>query len=118
MSESADRTLPQQVIAQQCQALRLPTVAGQCGRLAEQAEREHQSYLRYLEALLGSELEERERSAVARRLKEAHLPRVKTLEQFDFRQAPSVSPARLAELAEGGYIARCSTKIRSAADAD
>jgi DNA replication protein DnaC len=69
----------------------LPTVAGQCTRLAAQAERERQPYLGYLEALLAAELEDRERRAIERRLKEAHLPRVKTLDEFDFTQAPSVS---------------------------
>ncbi len=98
--------LRERAIQQQCQALHLPTIAGQCARLAEQAERERQPYLGYLEALLAAELEERERRAVERRLKEAHLPRVKTLEEFDFSQAPAVSPTRLAELATGGYIER------------
>jgi DNA replication protein DnaC len=98
--------LHQHVIAQQCQTLHLPTVAGHCARLAAQAERARQPYLGYLEALLAAELEDRERRAVERRLKEARLPRVKTLDDFDFSQAPSVSPTRLAELAEGGYIAR------------
>src|SRR6185295_1019420 len=46
--------------------------SGQCTRLAEQAEREHQSYLAYLDVLLQAELEERERNTVARRLKAAH----------------------------------------------
>jgi DNA replication protein DnaC len=99
-------TLQERAIAQQCQALHLPTVAGQCGPLAAQAERERQPYLGYLEALLAAELEDRERRAIERRLKEAHLPRVKTLEEFDFSQAPMVSPAQLAALAEGGSIAR------------
>ena len=98
--------LQHHVIAQQCQTLHLPTVAGQCARLETQAERERQPYLSYLEALLAAELEDRERRAIERRLKEAHLPRVKTLDEFDFSQAPLVSPTRLAELAEGGYIAR------------
>jgi DNA replication protein DnaC len=93
-------------VREQCQALHLPTMGSQCARLAEQAERERQPYLGYLEALLAAELEERERNAIARRLKEAHLPRVKTLEEFDFAQAPFVSPTRLAALAEGGYITR------------
>jgi DNA replication protein DnaC len=31
---------------------------------------------------------------------------VKTLEEFDFAQAPALSPTRLAELAQGGYIER------------
>src|SRR5207302_476323 len=99
-------SLRQSVIKQQCLVLRLPTLASQCGPLAEQAERERQPYLGYLEALLAAELEERERRAIDRRIKDAHLPRVKTLDEFDFRQAPMVSPTRMSELAEGGYIER------------
>ena len=98
--------LREQAIVQQCQTLHLPTIASQCGRLATQAERERQPYLGYLEALLAAELEGRERRAIERRIKEAHLPRVKTLDEFDFSQAPAVSPTRLAALAEGGYIER------------
>src|SRR2546425_2189220 len=102
----AELSLRQSVIKQQCVLLRLPTLASQCGPLAEQAERERQPYLGYLEALLAAELEERERRAIDRRIKDAHLPRVKTLDEFDFRQAPLVSPTRLSELAEGGDIER------------
>jgi hypothetical protein len=82
--------------------------------LAEQAERERQPYLGYLEALLAAELEERERRAIDHRIKDAHLPRVKTLDEFDFRQAPMVSPTRMSELAEGGYIERASRSCSSA----
>ena len=46
-----------------------------------------------------------ERKAALRRVKEARLPRLKTLQAFDFGQA-AVSAARLADLASGGYIAR------------
>jgi DNA replication protein DnaC len=94
------------VIRQQCLLLRLPTLASQSAPLAEQAERERQPYLGYLEALLAAELEERERRSTDHRIKDAHLPRVKTLDEFDFRQAPMVSPTRMSELAEGGYIER------------
>jgi len=52
--------LRQQSVQQQCKQLRLPTVASQCEPLAQAAERERQPYLGYLEALLASELEERE----------------------------------------------------------
>jgi DNA replication protein DnaC len=82
------------------------TVAGQCLRLADEAEREHHGYLGYLEALLQAEIEEREQNAVVRRIKDAHLPKVKTLEEFDFGQAPAISATRIAELAGGGYIDR------------
>jgi DNA replication protein DnaC len=98
--------LTAQAVQRQCKQLALPSVAGQCGRLAEIAEREHQPYLGYLEALLATELEERELRTIARRLKEAQFPAVKTLEQFDFTQTPSVSPSSLARLAEGAYLTR------------
>ena len=41
----ATESLQQSTVAQYCKLLRLPTVAGQCSQLAEQAEREHHTYL-------------------------------------------------------------------------
>lgn len=93
-------------IRQHCKLLRLPGIAGQCAPLAEQARREHQTYLGYLEALLTAEVEERERHTIDRRLREARLPRVKTLDEFDFAAAPTISATYLAELATGGYLDR------------
>ena len=93
-------------IQQQCKLLRLPAVGSQCAGLAELAVKEKQSHLDYLEALLAAELEERERNTVARRLRDAHLPRMKTLEEFDFAQSPKISAAEIRQLAEGGYIER------------
>jgi DNA replication protein DnaC len=99
-------TLAETVIKEHGKQLHLPTIGGQCARLAGQAEREHHSYRGYLDALLQAEVEERERNTVARRLKDAHLPRVKTLDEFDFSQAPAISPAQIQALTEGGYIER------------
>ena len=65
-------------VQQQCKVLRLPAIAAQCGQLAEQAVRERRSHLGFLEALLQAELEEREDRLVERRVREAHLPRMKT----------------------------------------
>ncbi len=93
-------------IRQQCKQLQLPTVSAQAGRLAEEAGQAHHSHLAYLEALLGAELEERERRAIDRRIKEAHFPRVKTLEEFDFAGAPAIPAATLRRLAEGEYLRR------------
>jgi len=53
--------------------------------------REKQTHIGYLEALLNAETEERERNTIDRRIKEAHLPRLKTLEEFDYMQAPLVT---------------------------
>jgi DNA replication protein DnaC len=104
MSETA--TLQASAIQQQCKLLRLPTIGSQFARLAEQAERERRGYLSYLEALLAAEVDEREQRTVERRLKEAHLPKVKTLDEFDFGQTPQISASKIRELAEGGYIER------------
>ena len=98
--------LQQATILQHCKVLHLPTVGGQCGALAAQAVRERQTHLAYLDALLAAEVDERERHAIARRLKDAHLPRVKTLDEFDFGQASQISATQLHDLANGGYIAR------------
>jgi len=81
-------------------------IASQFGTLAEQAIREKQSHIGYLEALLLAEIEERERNTIERRIREAHLPRVKTLEEFDYMQSPNVTAAKMRDLAEGGYIDR------------
>ncbi len=99
------------VIEQQCRQLHLPAVSQQCALLAEQAVKERQTHLGYLEALLQTELEERERKAVERRIKEAHLPRFKTLDEFDFSQAVKVNAAQIHELAQGGYIERAEPVI-------
>ena len=93
-------------IKQSCKQLHLPTMAGQCLRMAEQAVKEKQSHLTYLDALLEAEVEERERNVVRRRIKEAHFPKVKTLEEFDFETASHIPSARLRKLAEGEYVGR------------
>ena len=98
-------------IRQQCRVLRMPTIAAQCAQLAEQAVRERRTHLGYLEALLQAELEERERRLVERRIREAHLPRIKTLEEFNFGQCPKLSAQQIHELAEGGYIRRAEPVI-------
>ena len=101
-----ETTLRSEAIRQYCRQLRVPTVATQFGRLAEEAVRQQHGPVRYLEALLGAEIEERERNAILRRVFEAKLPRMKTLEEFDFAQSPQVSAGRIHQLAEGAWITR------------
>jgi len=98
-------------IRQYCKTLRMPTIAAQFEAMAEQATREKQSHKRYLEALFAVEVEEREGHAVARRLTQSHLPRMKTLEEFNFDQTPHLPAARIRELADGGYIQRAEPVI-------
>jgi DNA replication protein DnaC len=98
-------------IRQQCKALHLPSVAAQCARLAEQAARERRTHLGYLEALLQAELEDREQRLVGRRLRDAHLPRMKTLEEFNFSKCPSISAQQIHELARGDYLVKAEPVI-------
>jgi DNA replication protein DnaC len=63
--------LEKAAVEQQCRVLRLPAMAEQCAPMADIAIKQRQTYLRYLEALLAVELEERERNTVARRLKDS-----------------------------------------------
>jgi DNA replication protein DnaC len=101
-----NQALTAATIDQHCRLLRLPTIAAQCERLAKDAAQQQQSYLSYLAELLNVEVDERERHTIERRIKEARLPRLKTLEDFDFSAAQQVSAPQLRALAEGDYIKR------------
>jgi DNA replication protein DnaC len=104
---SADTSkLQAAAIRELCKPLRLPNVATQSTRLAEQAAKEKQSPLSFLEALLSAEVEEREQNAVARRIKEAQFPKVKTLDGFNFQEAQHLPVTLIRHLAEGGYIGK------------
>src|SRR3954462_3250724 len=94
--------LQDQAIRQHCKTLRMPTIGTQFARLADAAVREGQSHVGYLEALLAAEMEER---AIARLRHEAKLPRMKTLEAFEFDRS-AVSAAHLRTLADGDYVSR------------
>ena len=93
-------------VRQYCKLVRVPAIVANFVSLADQAVKEHQTHIRYLEALLQVENEERDRHAIANRTRDAQLPRMKTLEEFDFAQAPQIPAAKIRELAEGGYIER------------
>jgi DNA replication protein DnaC len=104
--KSPTEALEHASVRQYCKAVRMPTIAANFLALAEQAVKENQSHIRYLEALLAMESEERDRHAIANRIRDAQLPRMKTLEEFDFAQVPKIPAPRIRELAEGGYIDR------------
>ncbi len=94
-------------VNEHCKTLRLPTLAGSFERLEKEAIHGSHTHLQYLEALLAAEIHEREGGAIARRLREARLPRVKTLAEFDFTYAPTISPTEVMSLAIGGYLEQC-----------
>ena len=82
-------TLQQASVRHHCKAVRMPAIGANFVALAEQAVREKRSHIGYLEALLAMEVEERDQHAIDNRLRGAYLPRIKTLEEFDFGKAPA-----------------------------
>src|ERR1700683_1211616 len=103
---AAVQPMQEATIRKSAKQLHLPTLGGQFARLAEQAVKEQQSHLSYLEALMEGEVEERGRKAMVRRIQEARFPAVKTLEEFDFQCAAHIPATQLRNLSEGGYLAR------------
>jgi DNA replication protein DnaC len=86
--------------------LRLPVVARDFARLAEEAAGSNQTYQDYLLALLESEVNQREENAQHLRLSKARFPVMKTLDGFDFSAIPNLNQAKILELSRGGYIER------------
>ena len=93
--------LNQATILQYTRQLHLPTVGGQFQQLAEDAVKQKQGHVAYLEALLGAEIEEREKNTITRRIQEAKFPKVKTLEEFRFEDVPHIPAAQIRQLATG-----------------
>jgi DNA replication protein DnaC len=105
-SATVNLELQHAAVKQHCKVLRLPIVSAQFSTMAEQAVRARQTHVGYLEVLLSAELEEREKNTVERRIRDARLPKTKTLEDFDFAHTPKISAAQMRDLADGGYIER------------
>ena len=80
--------------------LRLPTIRRLWSALAEQSNREGWPAERFLGALLGHEMAERETRRLARARADSQLPPGKSLAQFDFAAVSMVSKAHVMALAE------------------
>lgn len=87
-------------------ALRLPTVLAECKKVAARCDKENVDHLGFLLKVCELELLEREKRSSARRLKAAHFPNLKSLEDFDFKAQPSLNKVLIAELLRGEYLER------------
>jgi DNA replication protein DnaC len=94
----------QAAIHQACRMLRLPTIRGQFGELAEAAAREQMSYLGFLAELLLAECDDRARRRSERRIKAAAFSRDKSLRAFDFAANPNIDPAVIHTLATCEWV--------------
>ena len=84
--------------------LHLPTVRTEAVRLAEIADRERQTHLRYLAEVLAAEVDDRTERRRTRRINDAKFPRLKRLADFNIDAVPTIAPATLGQLAAGHYM--------------
>ena len=103
---AASAAPPSVLLAHHLKELRLPTCLREYERLAQQCAQEGVDHVRYLLRLVESELLDRERRLIERRIKAARFPVTKSLDAFDFLAIPSVNKPLVLDLARGGYIDR------------
>lgn len=92
------------VIGQQTKQLKLPGIGRAYAGVGRQARDEGWPYEEYLRELLDTELRSRHDRAAERRLREAHFPDVKTLDQIDWNILAGVSRPKMLELASCEFI--------------
>jgi DNA replication protein DnaC len=85
---------------------RLPTFLREYDKVARQCAAESVDYPRYLLRLTEQELLDRERRATERRIHQARLPVVKSLDTFEFLAIPAVNKALVLELARCEFLLR------------
>ena len=86
--------------------LKLPTFLGEYGKIAAQCASEGVDYPDYLLRLSELELIDRHHRLVARRIKAARFPAIKSLDAFEFPAIPSVNRQLVTQLARCEYIER------------
>src|SRR6516225_796780 len=75
--------------------LNLPTVRTEAVRLAEIADRERHTHLRYLAEVLAAEVDDRSERRRTRRINNAKFPRLKRLADFNIGAVATIAPAIL-----------------------
>lgn len=94
------------LIRAEAKRLRLPVVAGQAAKFAEEAALAGHGPLEFLAALLSAEVAQRDRNVERARVAQARFPELKELTEFNFALVPSLNPVTVAELAQGTFIDR------------
>lgn len=91
--------------------LKMPTVGAFWEELAEQTRDQNWSHEEYLAALLQRQVADRESKGTMMRIRTAHFPQVKTLEDFNLDHLTSLRRDVLAHLATGTFVAKAENVI-------
>lgn len=88
------------VLPLQLKDLKLSIFNSKWEAVAESAKQEGWTYSQYLSHLCDLEIQKRQTSRLARRIKESGLPKDKTLSSFNFTVNETINPAQITALAE------------------
>ncbi|UJP40362.1 IS21-like element helper ATPase IstB [Cellulomonas palmilytica] len=91
--------------------LKTPTIGRTWDTLADQAREANWSHEEYLAAVLERQVADRESAGTMMRIRTAHLPQVKTLEDFNLEHLPSLRKDVLAHLATATFVPKCENVI-------
>lgn len=90
-------------LAADLKTLCLPAIAASWERLAVEAERNRASHAEYLSDLAHLEVTQRRERRIARRIKDARFPVLKTLDAFDFKAQPTLDRDTVLDLSRGNF---------------
>ena len=99
------------MLAYLTRVLKTPTIGRCWAELAAQARDDNWSHEEYLAAVLRRQVAERESAGTTMRIRTAHFPQVKTLEDFNLDHLPSLRRDVLAHLATGTFVAKAENVI-------
>jgi DNA replication protein DnaC len=99
------------MIAYLTRVLKTPTIGTYWEELAEQAREANWSHEEYLAALLQRQVADRESKGTTMRIRTAHFPAIKTLEDFNLDHLPSLRRDLLAHLATGTFVSKADNVI-------
>ncbi len=101
----------QAVIQEQLKILKMPAIGREYIGLARQARDGGWPYEDFLKELLEREVRSRQEHTASLRLRQAHFPDIKTLDQIEWAALEGISRPKLLELASGEYIRRAEDVI-------
>lgn len=84
--------------------LKLPTMAANYMKLAQEAAADKVGYEEFLTLLAELEVKVRDENAQRARLRQASFPSLKTFDAFDFKAAAGVNKQQVLDLAKGNYL--------------
>lgn len=84
--------------------LKMPQTAKVYESMAREAEENNLSYEEYLLGVMEQEIQQRENNRIYRGIRQAAFPVIKTLENFNFKEVPSLNKPKLLKLMQCEYI--------------